>query len=123
MHKYIKYILVSLFLFFPVGVIAAHVVPGKIPNVEPLQPMPSGVLPNIQYNVISSSSQDSSRSPKTQSGGSFSEINEGSKNSQAQSQVTPGINSQTIGKLVFSFVALIAGILVILWVWYNNKRR
>ena len=69
-RTYFLVIVVIFFAFFRLS-LAAHIVPGTLPQNTPLQPVPVDTFPNLSHNVIDSShaNQQSSSSEQTENSG------------------------------------------------------
>ncbi len=92
--KYLFIFLLSFVLFTPA--LAVRQIPGNVPVVEPLQPVPAGGQPNIQKNVQASQNPeensqaqpDAFQSPGSETGASSpTSTQAASRHSGAASQV------------------------------------
>ena len=112
-NKNMKYILIFfLTLSFAAPALAARQVPGTTPVVQPLQPPPQNVFPNVKANITQSQryvSGSASGSP-AQTASSSTQNSGAALNSQSQGQSSSSASGFGFGKIII--IVLLAALVV-----------
>jgi hypothetical protein len=122
-----KYLLVlsaaAVLLLFPLIATAAAKVPGNMPEVKPLQPLPPGIKANVSRNIQNSAAQDEN-APAADVGNSNQAA--GQDNAEAVQQApagAPAAQPNAAAKPGVRWLVIIAVPLAIIALAYFRLRR
>ncbi len=102
--------------------LAAHSIPGQVPNVQPLQPPPSFAKPDVAHNVQSTSNPTATGSANPGEGEPATPtLNDGPSATAATDQAASNVGTSNAGTTPVSarrrnYAALLAGVLLALLV-------